>query len=83
MGLVRIFGRNVRAAREAAGLTQEDLEGLTGLRRSYISDMERGTRNPSLRALEKVAAALGVLPEALLRLPEDAAWMPGDEDGKG
>jgi transcriptional regulator with XRE-family HTH domain len=77
MGLVRIFGRNVRAAREAAGLTQEDLEGLTGLRRSYISDMERGTRNPSLRAVERVAVALKVTPEQLLRLP-DSADRPAD-----
>lgn len=69
MDLVQTFGRNVRDLREARGLTQEDLEGMTGIRRSYISDMERGTRNPSVRALGRIAVALGVPPADLLRMP--------------
>ena len=68
MDLVTEFGRNVRELRKAKGLSQEDLEGLTGLKRSYISDMERGTRNPTLKAVERVAAALGVKPEELVKL---------------
>lgn len=72
MDLVQTFGRNVRDLREARGLTQEDLEGMTGIRRSYISDMERGTRNPSVRALGRIATALAVEPADLLRLPQDA-----------
>lgn len=68
MDLVTAFGRNVRELRKAKGLSQEDLEGLTGLKRSYISDMERGTRNPTLKAVERVAAALEVKPEELVRL---------------
>lgn len=69
MDLVIAFGRNVILERERRNLTQEDLEGLTGLRRSYISDLERGTRNPTIRALERLAPALEVLPEELVRLP--------------
>jgi transcriptional regulator with XRE-family HTH domain len=76
MDLVKVFGLNVREARESRGLTQEDLEGMTGLRRSYISDLERGTRNPSIRALERIAAALGVLPSDLLHLPPETPWPP-------
>jgi len=76
MDLVQVFGRNVREAREAKGLTQEDLEGLTGIRRSYISDMERGQRNPTIRALQRIAVALSVQPEELLRLPAGATWPP-------
>lgn len=67
MDLVVIFGRNVRRAREARGFTQEDLEGMTGLRRSYISDLERGVRNPTIRALARIAEALQVTPAELLR----------------
>lgn len=67
MDLVQLFGRNVRALRIAKGLTQEDLEGLTGLKRSYLSDMERGTRNPSLKAVERIAKALDVPAADLIR----------------
>ncbi len=67
MDLVLIFGRNVRRVREARGLTQEDLEGMTGLRRSYISDLERGVRNPTIRALARIAEALQIAPGELLR----------------
>lgn len=73
MDLVKAFGRNVKSARERRNLTQEDLEGLTGLRRSYISDLERGTRNPTIRALERLAAALEVSAAELVSLPDEAA----------
>lgn len=66
MDLVQVVGQNVRELRKAKGLTQEDLEGLTGLKRSYISDMERGMRNPTVKALERLAAALGVPAARLL-----------------
>ena len=68
MDLARVLGRNVRELRLARGLTQEDLEGLTGLKRSYISDMERGERNPTVKAIQRLAEALEVEPAELLRL---------------
>ena len=37
------------------------------MKRSYLSDLERGTRNPSIRALGRLAKALGVEPPELLR----------------
>jgi transcriptional regulator with XRE-family HTH domain len=67
MDLVLVFGRNVQERRKALGLTQEDLEGLTGLRRSYISDLERGQRNPTIRALQRLAEALQTEPAELVR----------------
>ena len=72
MDLVKAFGRNVKSARERQNLTQEDLEGLTGLRRSYISDLERGTRNPTIRSLERLAVALRVSPADLVQLAGEA-----------
>ena len=69
MELPEILGRNVRAARTRLGLSQEELAFSAGFKRSYVSDMERGTRNPSIKALARLAAALGVEPAALLMLP--------------
>lgn len=54
------LGRKVRELRKAQNWTQEQLEEHSGLDRTYISDIERGVRNPSLKSLEKLAKALKV-----------------------
>lgn len=54
------FGRAVREARTAAGLTQEELADRSGLDRSYMGGIERGERNPTLSVIEKVAEGLGL-----------------------
>ena len=69
MDVVKLMGRNVRAIRRERGLTQEELAHRAEMERSYVSDLERGTRNPSVRALARLADALGVEPAALLRRP--------------
>ena len=72
MELVRLLGRNVRAHRRRKGLSQEELAFEAGMKRAYLSDLERGTRNPSVRALGRLAEALGVVPAELLRDSEEA-----------
>ena len=67
MDLVQLLGQNVRAHRKAKGLSQEQLALDAGMKRAYLSDLERGTRNPSIRALERLATALGVEPAELVR----------------
>lgn len=52
------FGEAVRGLRDAAQLTQEDFADKCGLDRTYISGIERGKRNVSLRNIEAVAKAL-------------------------
>lgn len=52
-------------------MTQEQLALDTEMERSYVSDLERGTRNPSVRALERLAKALDVKPHQLLMPLED------------
>jgi transcriptional regulator with XRE-family HTH domain len=47
-------------------MTQEQLALEVGMERSYVSDLERGTRNPSVRALGRLAEALKVEPKELL-----------------
>lgn len=66
MDYCALVGRNVRRERRAANLTQEDLAHETGLDRTYISDIERGRRNPSLRWLQDVSTVLKTHPALLL-----------------
>ena len=54
------LGKRIRELRTAASLSQEKLGEMTGLDRTYISGIERGVRNPSLRNIEKLAKALKV-----------------------
>ena len=56
------FGEAVRGIRKQRGISQESLALMCGLDRTYISGIERGTRNPSLTNILKIAAALGVRP---------------------
>lgn len=70
MDVVRLFGKNVRRFRKAKGLSQEELALSVGMKRSYVSDLERGTRNPTIRALGRLAEALNCDPASLLEQPE-------------
>ena len=54
------FGFAVKARREELGLTQEDLAHRAGIHRTYLSDVERGSRNICLMNIERVAAALAL-----------------------
>jgi transcriptional regulator with XRE-family HTH domain len=63
--LLRGLGVKVKQVRESRGWTQETLAGKAGLDRSYIAGIEAGLRNPSTRALSKLARALSVTLSAL------------------
>jgi transcriptional regulator with XRE-family HTH domain len=54
------LGKNIRRLRKQEGFTQETLSDQTTIHRNYISDLERGHRNPSVDVLEKLAVALNV-----------------------
>ena len=71
MDVVQLLGVNVRHHRNLRGMTQDQLAVAAGMERSYVSDLERGTRNPSVRALGRLAEALGVQPHRLLMPVED------------
>ena len=58
--LLRALGSRVRHLREDKGWTQEVLADRAGLDRSYIAGIEAGLRNPSVKALAKVAKGLGL-----------------------
>jgi transcriptional regulator with XRE-family HTH domain len=54
------FGRALRTARVASSLTQEELAARADLHPTYISDIERGTRNPSWDAIARLAEGMRV-----------------------
>jgi transcriptional regulator with XRE-family HTH domain len=54
------FGRVLREARIAAGLSQPELAERASLHRNYVGEVERGVKCPSLCAVEAMAMALGV-----------------------
>lgn len=71
MDVVALFGQSVRRWRIERGLSQEDLALEAGMKRSYLSDLERGTRNPTIRALGRLATALEIEPRELLKPPDE------------
>ena len=67
MDLVHLLGRNVRDARQGKRMTQEALALEADMKRSYLSELEAGKRNPTVRALGRLAVALDVEAADLLR----------------
>jgi transcriptional regulator with XRE-family HTH domain len=63
----KVLAENVRAARKGLKLSQEALALEAEIDRTYISGIERGTRNPSLTLIAKLADRLGTTPGELLR----------------
>jgi transcriptional regulator with XRE-family HTH domain len=58
--MLAALGLNVRKRREARELTQEKLAEKAGLDPTYISDIERGLRNPGIKNAARLARALGL-----------------------
>lgn len=80
MSIESAIGVVIKRAREAKGLSQEKLAEYSHVDRTYISVLERGLKSPTLKTLERIAAALGTLPEVLLA---DARSVAGEDSGKG
>jgi transcriptional regulator with XRE-family HTH domain len=54
------FGKALRKLRTAKGISQEKLADLAKIHRTYIGDVERGTRNIALVNMTRIADALGI-----------------------
>ena len=67
MDMRALVGTNVRHWRQKRGMTQEAFSVKSGLTQQYISDLERGRRNPTVVTLFELATALSVRPQDLLR----------------
>jgi transcriptional regulator with XRE-family HTH domain len=64
---VKKFGKKVREIRLEKKMSQGDVAKILGVHRTYISGSERGMRNPSLITLEKIAKALKVNIDNLIK----------------
>ncbi|MDQ3094383.1 MAG: helix-turn-helix domain-containing protein [Actinomycetota bacterium] len=64
--LATAFGARLREVRHARGLSQEALAHAASLYPTYISNCERGYSAPTLETLLRLAAALEVMPSALV-----------------
>ena len=60
MNIFEIFGKNLRKYRNERGISQEKFAEMSGLHRTYISDVERAQRSISLGNIQKIADALEI-----------------------
>ena len=72
MDMRKLVGRNFARLRKAKGLTQEQVEERSGFSQQYLSDLERGRRNPTIVTLYELAHALEVSHVELVA-PDDVA----------
>ncbi|WP_298134170.1 helix-turn-helix transcriptional regulator [Acidiferrobacter sp.] len=66
---------NLKRARHARGLTQDDIAAMSGVNRAYVSELERARRNIGIDCIGRIAAALDV-PAASLLLPTETVRRP-------
>jgi transcriptional regulator with XRE-family HTH domain len=64
---VLALGRAIRTQRQLAKLSLRDLAALTDVSNAYLSQIERGMHEPSVRVLRSIAEALDLPADALLR----------------
>jgi transcriptional regulator with XRE-family HTH domain len=69
------FGRRLRAAREAAGLTLQDVASAAGVTKGYVSQIERDLSSPSVTTLWRICSILGIAVGDLSE-PEEADYEP-------
>ena len=66
-GQLNALGGFIRVQRRLADLSLREMAALTSVSNAYLSQIERGLHQPSLRVLRSIAEALGIAPEDLLR----------------
>lgn len=67
MTINRQFGMRIRYLRNQRGLSIEDLAIEADINKNYLSDLERGKRNPTLKIITKIANALNITVETLFK----------------
>ena len=60
MNIEKRFGERVRELRKLSNLSIEELAFRSDINKNYLSDVERGKRNLSLKAIEKISKGLNV-----------------------
>lgn len=67
MNVNKQLGMRVRYLREQKKMTLEDLSFEANVNKNYLSDLERGNRNPTVKILERIALALEISLEELFK----------------
>ena len=67
MNINRQLGMRIRYLREQKKMTLEDLSFEADVNKNYLSDLERGNRNPTVNVLIRIAVALGITLEELFK----------------
>jgi transcriptional regulator with XRE-family HTH domain len=66
LNVAEVFGARLREVRQQRGLTQVQVAERTGIAQNHISEIERGTRVPSVVTMLRLAAALECAPTDLV-----------------
>jgi transcriptional regulator with XRE-family HTH domain len=61
------LGKNLKKIRTEKGISQGDISRKLNMDRGYISGIENGRRNPTIETLEKIASAIGVGVDDLIK----------------
>ncbi|OHA28846.1 MAG: DNA-binding protein [Candidatus Taylorbacteria bacterium RIFCSPHIGHO2_12_FULL_45_16] len=61
------LGKNLRRIRKGKGMSQGDIVRALGMGRGFVSNIENGKGNPTLTTITKLAKALGVSADELLK----------------
>ncbi|MGV4797444.1 MULTISPECIES: helix-turn-helix domain-containing protein [Rhizobium] len=75
MEIREVFARNLRAARQGKGLSQEELAHRADIDRTYISSLERSVYNASIDVVDRLATVLGIEACELLKRPPEEPQM--------
>jgi transcriptional regulator with XRE-family HTH domain len=67
------FGQVLKQLRQERGITQEQLAAASGYHWTYISQLERGLKNPTLLALFHFAEVMDIAPEEIVRRVRERA----------
>jgi len=67
MNIEKIFGEELQKIRKEKGFSQEQLGFESGYHRTYISQLERGVKSPSLKTIFRISKALSVQPSKLIQ----------------
>lgn len=65
------FGKAICDLRKSAGISQEELADLASIHRTYVSQIERGLKSPTIVILAKLAKALNTTPSKIMRMVEE------------
>lgn len=77
---LRRLGEHIRAQRQFARMSQRELARLADLSDTYLSQLERGLHEPSIRVLRSLAERLGIPPDQLIM---QAAGIAADDRSPG